>query len=98
MFVIMKRIFYYIILILLIIFIFQLLAHGYNYSTFRQEFRPTYSSSPKNYSEEPPARLELKQDNRVEEQLRNFRNNTNEQTKYNSSCQFGVCVPGGTFR
>lgn len=91
----MKKLLYYVLLIALVIFVFQLIARGYNYSSFRQEFRPTYSSSPKNYSSEPPARLQIKKDTRVQDQLREFRNNTNEDTKYNSSCQFGVCVPGG---
>ncbi len=91
----MKKFLFYFLLILGIIFLFQLIARGYNYSSFRQEFRPTYSSSPKNYSEDPPTRLEIKKDTRVHDQLREFRNDTNEDTKYNSSCQFGVCVPGG---
>lgn len=91
----MKKFLFYFLLIALLILIFQLIARGYNYSSFRQEFRPTYSSSPKNFSSEPPARLEIKKDTRVHDQLREFRNDTNEDTKYNSSCQFGVCVPGG---
>lgn len=91
----MKKLLYYVLLIALVIFVFQLIARGYNYSSFRQEFRPTYSSSPKNYSAEPPARLQIKKDTRVQDQLREFRNDINEDTKYNSSCQFGVCVPGG---
>ncbi len=92
----MKKLFYYILLIFLIVFLLQLIARGYNYSNFRQEFRPTYNASPKNFNkDEPAARLELKYDNRIHDQLREFRNDTNEDTKYNSSCQFGVCVPGG---
>ena len=91
----MKKLIFYALLIALIIFVFQLIARGYNYSSFRQEFNPTYNSSPKRFSEEPPARLEIKKDNRIHNQLREFRNDTNENTEYNSSCQFGVCMPGG---
>lgn len=92
----MKKIILYILGILFIIVLFQMLAKGYNPNTFRQEFRPTYSATPKNFSrDEPAARLEIKDNSSIQNQLREFRNDTNEDTKYNSSCQFGVCVPGG---
>jgi hypothetical protein len=91
----MKKIVYYILLIICVAILFQLIAKGYDSTTFRQEFRPTYNSTPKNYSIQPNAKLEIKNDNRIPNQLREYRNDTNEDTRYNSSCQFGVCVPGG---
>lgn len=91
----MKRYILYFLIFLIIVLLGQMIVKGYNYSGFRQEFRPTYSSSPKNFTTNPPTRLQLKQDNRIHEQLREFRNDTNESTRYNSSCQFGICIPGG---
>lgn len=92
----MKKHFYYVIFAIVLILCFGLLVNGYDSSNFRQEFRPTYNASPKNFNNtQPQTKLELRYDNRIQNQLREFRNDTNEDTKYNSSCQFGVCVPGG---
>lgn len=91
----MKKYILYFLIFIIIVLLGQIVVKGYNYSGFKQEFRPSYSTSTKNFFSEPPTRLQLKQDNRTNEQLREFRNDTNEDTKYNSSCQFGVCTPGG---
>lgn len=62
-----------------------------------QPLQRTYSpsSSIKEFSGTPEARLKPSQDNRPERQLRDFGPQTADYS-YNTSCQFGVCNPTGT--
>lgn len=89
----MKKIFYYLILILLFIGIFALVARSYDPMSFKQEFRQNYNSQSKNFQKEPNTPMQKRYDNRIPEQRREYQNPTNQDSRYNSSCQFGVCVP-----
>ena len=89
--------------ILLFIFVFLLfnlyfvLVFAIDSNNFRQEYKPTYGSgeSFKTFSSDPPARLNPKVDNRVHTQLRNYSQDPQSSPRYNSCCQFGMCLPGG---
>lgn len=88
------------ILLLILLFIFFNLCLVVVFAmdnNFRQEYKPTYGSgnSSKSFSSEPPTRLNPKIDNRVHNQLRDYSQDPQSTPRYNSSCQFGMCLPGG---
>ena len=70
---------------------------AFDSNTFRQEYKPTYGSGStyRNFSPETSIKLTPKDDNRIHNQLRDFSQDPQSSPRYNSSCQFGVCLPGG---
>jgi len=86
------------ILFLIYLFLISTLpVTAYDTTNFRQEYKPTYGSgdSYKSFSDTPSARLQPKSDPRVHNQLRDFSQDPQSTPRYNSSCQFGMCLPGG---
>lgn len=64
---------------------------------FRKEYTPTYQPVDKTRSnyQLPTTKLQPQTNDRVENQLRDFRQDPQGSPRYNSSCQFGMCIPGG---
>ena len=72
-------------------------AAAFNESTFRQEYKPTYGSgnTRRSFSPESSGKLTPQNNNKIHKQLRDFSQDPQSSPRYNSSCQFGVCMPGG---
>ncbi|MCM1264901.1 MAG: hypothetical protein NC200_01770 [Candidatus Gastranaerophilales bacterium] len=64
---------------------------------FRKEYTPTYQQVDKTRSnyQLPSTKLHPQSNDRVQNQLRHFSQDPQGSPRYNSSCQFGVCMPGG---
>ena len=78
---------FYIILAIVLILCFGLLVKGYDSSNFRQEFRPTYNATPKNFNNtQAQTKLELRYDNKIPNQeavVERFLQRQNELNKLN---------------
>lgn len=64
---------------------------------FRREYQPTYQPIDKvrsNY-QLPTTKLQPQSNDRIQYQLRDFRQDPQGSPRYNSNCQFGMCIPGG---
>ena len=79
-----------------LLILFSQSSFGFN-SILRQEYTPTYQSVDKNRSnyQLPTTKLQPQSNDRIQDQLRDFRQDPNGSPRYNSSCQFGLCMPGG---